>query len=199
MEFFQGPSCPVCGEPYASPEADRHLCSSCENKLPSFDRAVSAGRYDGVLAEAIHLFKYAKKIGLGRPLGDLLADHLPEDIQADVIVPVPLHPQRLRGREFNQSLVLAEVVARRRKIPNVAGALIRTVHRPPQIGLKRPERLANVRGVFAPGPIDLSGVRALLIDDVYTTGATVGECARVLKRAGAAYVTVATLARIPRA
>lgn len=198
IKFLDGPSCPRCGEPYVSPIAGDHLCPPCERRLPAFDRAMSACRYDGVIAEAIHLFKYGKKIGLGRPLGALLSEHLPRDVSADLVIPIPLHSRRLRAREYNQSLILAEVVARRRRIPLAVSVLKRTVDTRPQIGLKRSERRANVRGAFAAESRGLAGKRVLLIDDVYTTGATAGECAKALKSGGAESVVVATLARMPR-
>jgi ComF family protein len=147
----------------------------------------------------IHRFKYREESGLAAPLGDLLAggDYPGFRIgDATVVVPVPLHRQRLRERGFNQSLLLARVVGRRHGIPVAARALRRTAATPPQVTLGRKERERNVRGAFTAGDAaHLPGERALLVDDVYTTGSTLKECARVLVDAGAREVFVLTLAR----
>jgi len=199
---IDGPCCPRCGKPFASPAAlshsPGHLCGDCREQMPRFDRAVSAGWYEGVLAEAIHLFKYRAKTLLTRPLGDLLFPAIRRLPAADVLVPVPLHPSRLREREFNQALLLCDYVRAESGLPVIPDALERIRVTPPQIGLSHRDRRRNMRRAFIPyRPERIEGRRIVLIDDVFTTGATVNECARALKKAGADSVCVLTVARTP--
>lgn len=152
-----------------------------------------------MLLEAIHDLKYRGVIAAGAILGNLLAScvrvSLPVE-EYDRILPVPLHRKRLRERGFNQSLLLAEVLAREFSLTLDFQSLRRRVHTSPQIGLGKGERSVNVRNAFeVVRKAEIEGSRILLVDDVYTTGSTVGECARVLLEGGARSVSVATLAR----
>jgi ComF family protein len=114
--------------------------------------------------------------------------------EADLVAPVPLHPKRLRARGFNQALLLARGLS---DTPVAREALTRVRHTAPQVGLNPKERRENVKGAFAvPEPAGVKGKNVLLLDDLYTTGATVRECARVLRRAGAHRVDVLTVARV---
>jgi len=197
---IDGPICPHCGQPFTSPIAlafsPRHQCRACRKSPPHFDRALSPYRYEGVLEQAIRLFKYRSKDALATPLADLMlawADRLPP---MDLVMPVPLHPARLRTREFNQSLRLADRIAQRLGLPHSFEHLERIRATRPQTELDRKDRARNVRRAFAvQGAERLKGCRILLVDDVFTTGATVNDCARALKRAGADSVTILTLAR----
>lgn len=197
---IDGPVCPQCGQPFDSPIAlahsPGHRCRACREKPPRFDRALSPYRYEGVLEQAIRFFKYRRKDALAAPLADLMlawADRLPP---VDLVMPVPLHPSRLRTREFNQSLLLADRIARRLGLPLSFEHLERIRQTRPQTELDRAGRARNVRRAFAVRePDGLKDIRVLLVDDVLTTGATVNDCARALKRAGADSVTVLTLAR----
>jgi len=199
------PVCPCCGDSFASPVAleysPGHLCGECREKMPAFDSARAAGYYQGVLVEAIRLFKYRSKTRLGRHLAALLleeARRMPRSQEGwDLVLAVPLHRARLRQREFNQSLLLAHRVGRGLSVPLSIDALERIRGTRPQVELDGEERRKNVRKAFSvkrSGQVE--GRRILLIDDVYTTGATVNECAKVLKKAGAKTVDVLTLARI---
>jgi len=133
---------------------------------------------------------------MAKPLGRLMISALPQGVDTDVIIPVPLHPTRLRAREFNQSLLLADQLSRHLARPVSATNLVRTAATDPQTTLSRQERLRNLRNAFEiRRPPDLSGKRILLIDDVFTTGATLNECARSLRNAGAGPVFALTLAR----
>lgn len=119
-----------------------------------------------------------------------------QDYNPDIILPVPLHPKRLRWRGFNQALVLARVIGRRWQIPVDPFILVRSRETPPQTQLSEKERRKNVRGAFSLNSRKtVKGRIILLVDDVYTSGATVNECSRVLRRAGAKEVYVLTLAR----
>jgi ComF family protein len=195
-------ACPRCGLPQP-PAMGQDLCLACRCDPPPQDRLVCLGLHQGPLATALRHFKYRRHMAAGAALGRFLAGGLTSDIlqQAEVLAPVPLHFRRLWRRGFNQSLLLARHLAgrdhRRRLAP---GLLKRLRHTRPQVGLAREARQDNVAGAFAVnrGQVGLvEGRRVLLVDDVYTTGATVGECARVLKEAGAAWVAVVTLARAP--
>jgi ComF family protein len=202
VSLIDGPCCPRCGKPFASEAAlshsPGHLCGDCRERLPRFDRAVAAGWYEGVLAEAIHLFKYRGRTLLGRPLGALLVNTIERIPDTDCLVPVPLHPSRLREREFNQALLLCDILGSKSGLPVIPDALQRTRETPPQIGLSRLDRRRNVRRAFVPRrPERIEGRRILLIDDVFTTGSTANDCARALKRAGAESVSVLTVARTP--
>jgi ComF family protein len=199
------PVCPCCGSPFASPVAlaysPEHLCGACRENPPAFDSARAVGYYQGVLVEAIRLFKYQSKTRLGRHLAALLADQarrMPQVREGvDVVLAVPLHRARLRQREFNQSLLLAHRLGRELSAPLLIDALERSRWTRPQVELDGEERRKNVRKAFTvKRPDQIEGRRILLVDDVYTTGATVNECAKVLKKAGAQAVHVLTLARM---
>ena len=130
------------------------------------------------------------------PLANLMITAIPENPDADLIVPLPLHPTRLRTREFNQSLMLADYSARHLTRPVSARNLVRRVATDPQSTLSRQARMRNLRNGFADrNPHEIIHQRVLLIDDVFTTGTTVNECAKAFKKAGAASVTVLTPAR----
>lgn len=201
IRFLDGPCCPRCGKPFASEAAlshsPDHQCGDCRERPPKYNRAISAAVYENALAEAIHLFKYSKKANWSRPLGRLLHTRISDFAKLDVILPVPLHPKRLRQREFNQSLLLAKEVSLASGIPLQVDNLRRMRWTQPQIELNGDERRKNVREAFEViRPDRVQDRSVLLIDDVYTTGATVNECARVLKRAGAKAVNVLTVARM---
>jgi ComF family protein len=199
------PLCIVCGRPFFDTSGEDHHCAACLARLPYFSRARAWGCYprdesaEHPLRRVVQKFKYGRKVSLGKPLGRLLAQGCREFLQerrAELIVPVPLHPKRLRWRGFNQSLLLARQVSRAYKLPVDPFVLYRDRETPPQTQLAEDERRKNVRGVFATYPEKaLKGKRVLLVDDVYTSGATVNECSRVLLRGGAKEVTVLTLAR----
>jgi ComF family protein len=192
------PLCTVCGLPFLGARAD-HLCGACQTSKPSFDSARAALVYEGHCRDLIHAYKYRYKTHLRRPLALLTAEYLSEHIAAvrpDLIVPVPLHVRRIRSRGFNQAVLLGELLAREWKLPLNRQALRRIRWTEPQINLSAAERRNNVKGAFAVADTASVNKRSvLLVDDVYTTGSTVEECARVLKAAGASEVTVVTVAR----
>jgi ComF family protein len=190
MDAFPGKPCQVCSRPLKAEHAV--TCGECLKEMPPYARAICFGPYTGTLREAIHLLKFRQVKRLARPLGELLADlALPS---ADLVVPVPLSLKSLRERGFNQTLLMARPLAKRRVLPLERGLLIKKKETPPQSSLSRSARLRNLRGTFAVTG-SLSGERILLVDDVITTGATVSECTRALLRAGASEVCVAALAR----
>jgi ComF family protein len=169
-------------------------------KKPHFLLARSATLYarDEALRDILLLFKHGRRIAVGRHLGRLMAERAMALFGLsgiDTIIPVPLHPSRKRERGFNQAYILAKVLSRRYDVPVLKGGLDRIRPTPPQTG-KRRERIRNVRGAFqVRRPDRIHGRSILLVDDVFTTGATVNECAKVLMKAGAQVVWVYTLAR----
>lgn len=163
---------------------------------PSYTRAWTLYPYTSPLRDAICLFKYRGKVSLASALGALMTEQLPLLGRLDVIMPVPLHRERLRQREFNQSLLLADHIGRVLGIPVSYTNLIRTTSSPPQTTLSKKSRLKNLRGAFAlQYPDEIIKKRVLLIDDVFTTGTTVNECAKSLRKAGSSDVLVLTLGR----
>lgn len=197
-----GPGCSLCGEPF--PGLGGVLaCDTCRRTPPPYTFARAVGPYRDGMREAIHALKYGRRPVLATPLGRLLAEAgaralpTPPDAWADGLVPVPLHPARLAERGFNQAELLAVPCAARWRLPVLARALIRARPTLPQADLDAEARRANVRDAFrVPRSTDVRDRRLLLVDDVLTTGATVGAAARALRAAGAAAVGVLTLARV---
>lgn len=188
--------CPVCGLPFPVPD-EPHLCLGCMKKTQPFNWCRGLYLFSGSLAEAVSALKYRRKMSLANVLVSAMLQALPKETMRglDAIVPVPLSTSHLLRRGFNQAVVLASPLAESFDLPLYPLALKRKGAMP-QVGLGLADREKNVRGAFTEGR-DLkrvSGKRVLLFDDVYTTGATVRECCRALKRAGAE-PSVLTLAR----
>lgn len=192
--------CARCDRPFPSSIATtyspNHVCHSCAERPPSYTKAWTLYPYLSPLQHAIRLFKYQGKVSLAAPLAALMIARLPPLNSVDVIIPVPLHIQKLREREFNQSLLLADHIGRHLDIPVAYTNLVRTAPTPAQTTLSRKSRLKNLRRAFAVRrPDAIVNKRILLIDDVFTTGTTVNECAKALRRAGSADVFAMTLSR----
>jgi ComF family protein len=172
-----------------SPASPDHLCGDCIERSYRFDSARSAALHKGTVRTRVHEFKFGGQLKWAPCLVDLLetayaAWGLPPP---DFIVPVPLHLKRLSQRGFNQAGVLARELGRKIKTPVLVGVLVRKNQTLPQTRLKRNERLKNVKGAFEIAEDrKVRGRRILLIDDVFTTGTTLSECAKVLKRKGGA-------------
>lgn len=190
-------SCRLCGRFYTeqADEAAGSLCEECRSELPAFFPARSLGPYTGELKEAIYLFKYRGRRSLADGFGQLMAglflDH-PIFACADVLVPVPLNREKILLRGFNQSAMLAENMGRILNLP-VNACLDRIINTTSQSRLTGRVRRENVKGAFVPKTAP-GRVNVILVDDILTTGATAGECARVLLEAGANSVGVLTLA-----
>ena len=197
---ISGPRCSRCDQPFVSTAAvswtPDHRCQSCLERPPAYDRAWTLYPYIPPLQDAICAFKYRNVFHLAKPLAALMIRALPAHLDADVIVPVPLHPSRLRTREFNQSLLIADRVGRYLMRPVSSTDFVRTVATDPQTSLTRLKRLRNLRHAFTVRHAEpFAGRSVLLIDDVCTTGATLNECAKALRSAGAASISALTLAR----
>lgn len=192
IKFISPPFCKVCGIPFKSDAVQSHTCGECMEKRPHFSWARGVLVYNDTTAKAIHRFKYGHDTTYSGPLGLMIADYPLEGF--DLVIPVPLHIKRLRERGFNQSLLLAKAIGKRRGIPVDPFTLKRSKWTEPQVNLSKRDRKMNVKGAFDIYK-DVGGKRILLVDDVYTTGATVSECSKVLKKNGAKEVCILTLAR----
>jgi ComF family protein len=193
------PLCTICGIPFSTPIGTDHLCENCLRKKPWYDFVRAPYLYSGPLMNAIQRFKYNSETHLSSSLGTLLSSFArdcipnPEDF---VIFPVPLHRQRLRERGFNQSLLLAKVLASHLGTQLDYLSLIRRKYTRSQTGLGKEERRKNVANAFAITTTKiLMDKNILLIDDVITTGHTLNECSRILKKSGALKVICLALAR----
>ena len=195
-EFF----CVSCRAPFHNrfPLDEEGRCALCRSGVRGFDAAYSFGFYDGVLRQLIHLYKYRKVRTLAGPLGNLLLRALPRGEAFDCVTPVPLHWRKRWQRGFNQADLLARCVASHTGIPRTR-LLRRLRSTASQASLSNTGRRRNVAAVFAcRRPERVAGRNILLIDDVMTTGSTAAACALALKRAGAARVSLLTLARADR-
>ncbi len=182
--------------PFPDGSGDDRPCFDCLSQAPGYTAARAAVEYKGTVREAIHIYKYRRLRAMQEFLGPIIAgaarDFFPD---AEIAAAVPLHRRRLARRGFNQSLFLAKHAALSLDIPLNLDGLIRIRYTRPQVELSSAEREENVKGAFGVEGQEFEGRRVLLVDDVYTTGATVRECAKVLKKAGAEKVYVLTVAR----
>ncbi|WP_373499168.1 ComF family protein [Desulfococcus sp.] len=205
-----GPVCSHCGKKIPHPDGVESVCDACLNRQRHFRKVRAFGSYDGSLKTALHHLKYRSITQLARPLGSLLfatfLRHWP-DRDIDFIVPVPLHPRKFRRRGFNQAFLLLRkwpALAEKTGIDLPGGIIQRTAlnrirETDAQVGMNRRTRQANIQNAFTPGRgVDVSGKKILLVDDVYTTGATADACAEALRNAGAVRVDVLTLAQTVR-
>jgi ComF family protein len=196
IQWVESPLCTCCGMMFAERDGLDHLCGECQTDPPPFARARAAALYDGPVAQAITGFKFSRQLAflpvmqhwLKRPICLELVE------AADLLLPVPLHPKRIKHRGFNQAILLAQAFP---QAPVAPEALGRTRHTQPQVGLKPKERRDNVKGAFSvTDPALVKDKHVLLVDDLYTTGATAKECAKILLKAGACQVEVLTVARV---
>ena len=193
-----GGYCPRCGAVAADPNAPPTLCGRCRREPPAWVSLAFYTVYGGLARRLLTDYKFHGRLGLGRLMQAMAVaawergGALPVP---DLLAPVPLHPRRLSWRGFNQSLELGRLLARRLDRRIEPGALVRLRHTVPQSTLAAGRRRDNVRGAFEADPALVRGARVLLVDDIMTTGGTLEECARSLKRAGAAGVDVLVLAR----
>lgn len=205
-EFCQGevraveePYCQTCSQPFDGEIDGAFSCVNCREFSFAFDCAVVKHRSQGVVRELIHRFKYDGEYHLRRALFALLREALEDErirrCPVDAFVPVPLHPRRLRERGFNQADALCQLLSAETSLPTQA-ALRRVRYTETQTHFAREERGKNMQRAFALGRgQNVAGRHLVVVDDVFTTGATVHECARVLRGAGAASVRVLAVAR----
>ena len=208
MTPITGETCEICGDSVLGSTHNWGAatlgmeCAACQKEKPSFTKATAYGAYDGGLRELIHLLKYERVEPAGNVLGTMLAEavgKLQVSSKSLMVVPVPLYAGKRREPGFNQAELIAHKALKELAL---SYAQLRTdvVERirptASQIGLTRPQRRENIRGAFRVShPTKIAGRDVLLVDDVLTTGTTASECARILRKAGAQNVWVATVAR----
>jgi ComF family protein len=199
IRFIERPYCEVLGSPFSHDLGAGILSAEAIADPPPFDRLRSAALHDGVVRDLVHGLKYRDRIDLAPMMAEWMLRASDGAVAAcDGLIPVPLHRTRLLSRKFNQAAELARHLARLSAKPLLPATLVRVKRTSQQVGLGARARQDNVRGAFTIArhrDNDVFGRRIVLIDDVYTTGATVDAATRVLKRAGAADVTVLTFAR----
>ena len=204
VEWLRMPHCSRCGKPFpaslASPEVPSLLCAECRRDSSPFKKVFAATLYEGVMKEAIHLLKYRRKKGIMERLEKILTTYffnmdLPFS-KFDLVVPIPLHRKKLKERGFNQAELLARVIATHFDLKLVKNDLKRVKATKSQTSLSKKQRLENIKGAFQfRNKDEFREKKILLVDDVYTTGTTVREAAKVLKKAKAREVYIFTLAR----
>ena len=212
IKFIKGLfTCSRCGVPFGLAQVTKessqfpqevsiyeHFCGRCLLGQFYFDKARSVAFYDGLLRDMLHKFKYHGKLKLGETLATILMENFPNDLAApDLVIPVPLHIDRLRKREYNQSVILGINLCKHLRVCLDPFVLKRVKDTKPQFEIKSDKgKIENVRGAFFVKDFDkIKGKTVLLLDDIFTTGSTVNECARVLLRAGASRVQALTLTR----
>lgn len=204
IELIERPYCAKCGKPLIPTDFFKQnreiLCLDCKRKKYSFKFSRSTGIYDKVLKKCIHLFKYYGEKKLAKPLGKLMVDSLVKNDEfkrkIDLIIPVPLHRNDLKKRGFNQSVLLGKVTGDYLSIPVRENVLVKKKLTPFQVNLSKKERKINILGAFSvEKPEEIKGKNILILDDVFTTGATVEECTKELMKARAKNIFVLTLAR----
>jgi ComF family protein len=190
LDFLGGPCCPRCGDPCDLDPGPEGRCTACVADPPAFDSARAAVAYGDIARALVLRLKHGRRPGVAETIARRL-DRLVEDGAGQLVVPVPLHRWRLWARGYNQAALIGRALARRRGLAFAPTLLRRTKATPMLRGMGREARAHTVRAA-------LEGVRIVLIDDVYTTGATAHACARALKRAGAAEVRLVCWARVLR-
>ena len=199
VRFIRPPFCERCGLPFPGDITTKFDCTNCHELELHFSSARSAVVAKSVVLEAIHRFKYSHALWFEPFLADLLVREAAPELKTgnwDFIMPVPLHPLKLREREFNQAERLAAHLSRATDIPLNRKVLRRVNPTATQTRLTRNERAVNMKNAFAVRPgTRLDARRIVLVDDVFTTGATTNACAGALRQAGAAEVCVWTVAR----
>jgi ComF family protein len=200
VSFIAPPYCERLGIPFAYDPGPGILSMEAIADPPAYGRARAAVRFEEVARDLVHRLKYGDRLDLATSMGQWMARAgRPLLVDADALVPVPLHWRRLWGRRFNQAAVLAGVVASESGVSLLTAAVRRVRATSQQVGLSRSARAVNVQGAFAvtqAGKVAIYGKRLVLVDDVLTSGATVDACARVLLRAGARNVDVLVFARV---
>lgn len=198
IQFVKSPFCELCGRPFPGTSSVSFECFNCKGVELWYESARSVVLAQDGMLQAIHLFKYNRAMWLEPFLARLFVEGAAPalvDFGADLVMPVPLYPAKERERGFNQSERLAAALGDALAVRLDRKVLRRRTPTPTQTHLDRPQRQANVKDAFVADPIPVIDRRIVLVDDVFTTGATTNECARVLMRAGAKAVRVWTLAR----
>lgn len=199
LDFIGDPCCTSCQLPLPDGALQGDQCASCLAEKPPFDGVRAAVVYNQVSAAIATRFKYGRRTGHAQLIAKSLGKQLPEDAGDWLFLPVPLHPSRLWQRGFNQSLLIAKYLAEPIGGAVEAEVLLRRKRTRPLRGMSPKQREAEVKAVFALNPVYKAGIKGkniILVDDVFTTGATARACAKILKRGGAKYVLIFCWARV---
>lgn len=190
LPYHSLPRCAIC----AIPSTHGAICGACLKQTPSYTRSIAAFSYAFPIDALLQSLKYAGNLALTNILADPLSHLAATEPRPDMIIAMPLHPARLRARGFNQALEIAKVIGKQLAIPLHADVCQRTRDTPPQVSLPWKERDKNIKGAFA-CEMNLSGKKIALVDDVMTTGATLNELSKVLRKQGAAEISAWVVAR----
>ncbi len=195
--LIKQPFCDICGKQMVSQESMEMICRDCRREKWHFDRAFSATIYSDEMRELVHFYKYRMRHYMATPFADLMVEFMQKHIdyqEIDFVVPVPLHWRRYMFRGFNQAYEIIRHLTRKFPLTVSRGNLRRIRHTLPQVILTPDQRKENIKDAFkAIRPEEFKGKKILLVDDVFTTGSTMNECARALKEAGAEEVIGFTL------
>jgi competence protein ComFC len=198
IEFLYPPLCRLCAKPITNNTS--LLCQDCRGTEPDYQKIISAVFYKGPIVDLIHLFKYKNHDYLGPWLAQLLISQLSKTGQQlkgfDLITYVPLHKESLKTRGYNQSRILAKELSKHFQIPLVDDIIIEVKSKKSQTAVERKDRQSNISGIFQAAE-NISGKKIIIVDDIFTTGSTLSECAKVLKEAGAKNIIGITLAKTP--
>ena len=196
IDFISEPFCQICHMPFAFDSVMEQICQYCADEQPPFTKAYAPFVYGGLGAGLILRLKHTDHMHISKILAQWMANCDKEMLkQCDVLIPVPIHWTRLLSRRFNQAAVLSHAITKLTGIPTESRALKRIKSTPPQGHMNKADRKNNVKGAFKIMK-DITGKTVLLIDDVFTTGATINECAKVLIKGGAKEVYVLTAAKV---
>lgn len=190
LPYLDVPQCPTC----ALPTSGGEICGQCLKHAPLFTGATAVFGYAFPLDKLMQAMKYGEQLALADAFAEKLARRIDKDRLPDHIIPMPLHPAKLRERGFNQSLLLAAGIARELDVELLHNTCRRLRDTPPQSALPWKERKKNVRGAFCCGA-DLSGKHVALVDDVLTTGASLDALAEAVQKRGASEISVWVVAR----
>ncbi len=200
LEFITEPKCSTCSLPFQFDLATSNVCISCLSRPPIFDRSFALLKYNGHSKMIVHKLKYADQLHLAHFFAKLIFARIEDEIGGyHMVIPVPMHRKRLLTRRYNQAALIGSNISKLAGIPFVANALIKKRHDVQQTKLTRDERLNNVVGSFDVRTWNkntLKDKRIILIDDVHTTGTTLNECSRILKKNRCAAVYAITLAKV---
>ena len=201
IDFITEPCCNICGIAFDYADSDNITCLDCIQHKPQFDKARAAFLYENIGRDLALAFKYADRTEACEYFSNLMISagykfFNEQNVIIDYIIPVPIHKKKLLARKYNQSALLVKQIAKKTGLKPVYDVLIRSKNTKPQSNFHKKDRFKNVKGVFEVKNKDLiKDKNILLIDDVLTTGATVSECAKVMKKSGAKNIYVLALAR----
>jgi ComF family protein len=197
LQFITEPKCKICSYPFEIEiKHMKPFCAACLLKRPAYDKVVTIFRYNDVIGKAIGNLKYNDQTFLAKKLAKLLSEKAGDEIiDCDLICAVPLHLKKLRSRKFNQAILLGKYLSKEKFIPDL---LWRVADTKPQVALRKKEREKNLKRAFLVNKKyrkDLRGKKILLLDDVMTTGATLENCAKALRKCGVEKITTLTIAK----